>query len=74
MRESIFKLLLRTHKVDHDMTRKPDSNLSNIIKHHFHLVPLPFLFLGLLEGAFATYWHLFVQQQHCYQSSDKLEI
>ena len=40
------------HGVDHEVTRKADSNFSHIIiRHRFHLVPLPFLFVGLLEGS-----------------------
>ena len=42
-------------------------HISNIIiRHRFHLVPLPFPFLGLLEGAIVTYWHFVAQQQHYY--------
>ena len=45
------------HRVDHEVTRKADSNISNIvIRHRFHLVPVPFPFLGLpLEGTVATF-------------------
>ena len=52
------------HRVDHEATRKADPNVSNIvIRHRFHLVPLSFTFLGLLEGAVVTYWLFFVQQR-----------
>ena len=49
------------HRVDDEVTRKADSTVSNIIvRNRFHLVPLPFLFLGLLEGAVRFYLLVFV--------------
>ena len=38
------------HRLYHEVTRKADSNVSNIIiMHRFYLVPMTFPFLGVLE-------------------------
>ena len=69
MCKTMFSSVL--HRVDHEATRKADPNVSNIvIRHRFRLVPMPFPFLGLLEGAVVAHWHLFMQQQHYYYVGD----
>ena len=58
---SIKKKYQVVHRAGHEITRKASVNVSNIIiMHRFHVVPLPFTFLVLPEGAVATYWHSFV--------------
>ena len=71
MCKSIKKKLRVLHRVDDTVTRKADSNVSNIIiRYRSHLGHLPLKSIGLdfVEGAVISYWRLFVQQQQQHYS------